>query len=260
MRPLIIKDKYVGKDKIDSYKDFVLEDKYLIKEVEEGFKVEGKIYLRGKISYLDDEEEIYKEIDVNILIPFEKLESRNMIKLVLDHAEYSKNDNVLLIKIKVKVIGDEEMKENFNIISERKMEYPPEEKVSVSKDFIKEMEDIFKFNEDVEVVSSLKEEKNEDIDIFDVRIENEDVLPLIDDEVKKEKEETKIEVKEQEEIIPKEEILKSEYVTTFFFYRVKEKENLEDILNRFNMSYDEFTKLNKKTSVKENDLIQLKIK
>ena len=59
MRPLIIKDKYVGKDKIDSYKDFVLEDKYLIKEVEEGFKVEGKIYLRGKISYLDDEEEIY---------------------------------------------------------------------------------------------------------------------------------------------------------------------------------------------------------
>ena len=70
MRPLIIKDKYVGKDKIDSYKDFVLEDKYLIKEVEEGFKVEGKIYVRGTISYLDDEEEIYKEIDVNILIPF----------------------------------------------------------------------------------------------------------------------------------------------------------------------------------------------
>ena len=77
MRPLIIKDKYVGKDKIDSFKDFVLEDKYLIKEVEEGFKVEGKIYLRGKISYLDDEEEIYKEIDVNILIPFDKLESIN---------------------------------------------------------------------------------------------------------------------------------------------------------------------------------------
>ena len=63
-----------------------------------------------------------------------------------------------------------------------------------------------------------------------------------------------------EESKPKEEILKSEYVTTFFFYRVKVKESLEDILNRFNKSYDEFTKLNKKTSIKENDLIQLKIK
>ena len=99
-----------------------------------------------------------------------------------------------------------------------------------------------------------------DVDIFDVRIENEDVLPLVDDEMNSEKEVESKEDKIIEESKPKEEILKSEYVTTFFFYRVKVKESLEDILNRFNMSYDEFTKLNKKTSIKENDLIQLKIK
>ena len=42
----------------------------------------------------------FKDIDVNILIPYDKLESRNMIKLVLDHVDYSKNDNVLIMKIR----------------------------------------------------------------------------------------------------------------------------------------------------------------
>ena len=51
MRPLIIKDKYIAKNKISSFKDFVLEDSYLIKEENEGFKVEGKILLRCKLFY-----------------------------------------------------------------------------------------------------------------------------------------------------------------------------------------------------------------
>ena len=72
MRPLIIKDKYIARSKIDSFKDFSLEDNYLIKEKEDGFLVYGKIIVRGNLHFENDSEEIYKEIDVNILIPFEK--------------------------------------------------------------------------------------------------------------------------------------------------------------------------------------------
>ena len=50
MRPLIIKDKYIAKNKISSFKDFVLEDSYLIKEENEGFKVEGVEWCRMVIS------------------------------------------------------------------------------------------------------------------------------------------------------------------------------------------------------------------
>ena len=66
MRPLIIKDKYIGKSNIESFKDFVVEDSYLIKEEDEGFKVEGKVNIRGNLKYLDDEEEVFKEIKVDL--------------------------------------------------------------------------------------------------------------------------------------------------------------------------------------------------
>ena len=135
------------------------------------------------------------------------------------------------------------------------MEFPPEEKVTLNKDFIKEMENILKFNEDVEVVSSVVENPTEDI--LDIRISNEDVLPIVEETI----DENEKEVEIDKDLLPKkEEILKTDYVTAFFFYRVRNKENLEDILNRFNMTKDEFIHLNKKTEIKENDLVQLKIK
>ena len=254
MRPIIIKDKYICKDNIESFKDFKLEDSYLIKEEQDGFKIEGKIKVSGIILYKDDEENINKDIDINILLPYEKLESKNMIKILLDKVDYSKNENMLLIKIKLKVIGDEETKENF-MFNNRKMEFPPkEDEIEVlDSELIKSMEDILK-NEEVEMVSTLNENVEENIDIFDVRLDDEiETLPLINEE---DKENINEQIKEE----TKEELLKTEYITTFFFYRVKKNENLDDILNRFQMSFDEFKKMNNKMEVKENDLIQIKLK
>ena len=254
MRPIIIKDKYICKDNIESFKDFKLEDSYLIKEEQDGFKIEGKIKVSGIILYKDDEENINKDIDINILLPYEKLESKNMIKILLDKVDYSKNENMFLIKIKLKVIGDEETKENF-MFNNRKMEFPPkEDEIEVlDSELIKSMEDILK-NEEVEMVSTLNENVEENIDIFDVRLDDEiETLPLINEE---DKENINEQIKEE----TKEELLKTEYITTFFFYRVKKNENLDDILNRFQMSFDEFKKMNNKIEVKENDLIQIKLK
>ena len=254
MRPIIIKDKYICKDNIESFKDFKLEDSYLIKEEQDGFKIEGKIKVSGIILYKDDEENINKDININILLPYEKLESKNMIKILLDKVDYSKNENMFLIKIKLKVIGDEETKENF-MFNNRKMEFPPkEDEIEVlDSELIKSMEDILK-NEEVEMVSTLNEKVEENIDIFDVRLDDEiETLPLINEE---DKENTNEQIKEE----TKEELLKTEYITTFFFYRVKKNENLDDILNRFQMSFDEFKKMNNKIEVKENDLIQIKLK
>lgn len=250
MRPIIIKDKYICKEIIESYKDFTLEDSYFIKEENEGFRIEGKIKIKGKVFYKEYEDNLVKDIDINILLPYEKLESRNMIKIVLDKVDYSTNENILIIKIKLKVVGDEEVKENF-MFNNRKMEFPPkEEDIEVlDNELIKSMENIFK-NDDIEVISTLEEDKK-DIDIFDVRVDEDiETLPLVN---KEEKEEIVNETK-------KEELLKTEYVPTFFFYRVKEKENLDDILNKYNMSFDDFKKMNNKVDVKENDLIQIKLK
>lgn len=251
MRPIIIKDKYICKENIESFKDFTLDDSYLIKEEDEGFKIEGKIKLRGTIIYRGDEENLEKDIDINILLPYEKLESRNMIKIVLDKVDYSKNENIFLIKIKLKVMGDEEVKENF-MFNDRKMEFPPkEDNIEIlDKELIKSMEDILK-NDDVEMVSTFEEKNKEEVDIFEVRVDEEiKTLPLVNEEIKEEN-------KNDEK---KEELLKTEYIPTFFFYRVKEKENIDDILNRYNMSFDDFKKLNNKTEVKENELIQIKLR
>lgn len=271
MRPLIIKDKYVGKSKIDSFKDFTLEDNYLIKEQEDGFLVDGKIVVRGNLVYENEVEELFKEIDVNILIPFEKLESRNMIKLILDKADFDKNENVLIIKIKIKVVGEEELNENLLINQKRKMEFPPQEEtkevdeeLKIDDDFLKSMEEMIKGNvKDVEMVSTVD---NLTDDIFDVRVDEdepaiedkgiiEDIpvpLPLVNEEYPV----NNVEKKE----VKKEELLKTEYVKTFFFHRVKHDENLDDILNKYNMSLNDFKKLNKNVDIKENDLIQIKIK
>lgn len=247
MRPLIIKDKYIGKSNIESYKDFVVVDSYVIKEEDEGFKVEGKIELRGNLKYLDDEEEVFKEINVDLLIPYDKLESRAMIKLVLDKVDFSKNENVLLIKVKIKVIGDEEVKEKF-MYDERKMEYEPvNEEINIDQDFVKSIEEFMKEQkENVDVISTVEPE-NKEIDIFDFRVDEntDDPLPIVE------------EVKEESK---KEGILKSDYVIAFYFYRVKDNETLNDILNKFNMNKEEFMKINNKENVKFNDLIQVKMK
>lgn len=270
MRPLIIKDKYIGKSKIDSFKDFTLEDNYLIKEQEDGFLVDGKIVVRGNLVYENEVEELFKEINVNILIPFEKLESRNMIKLILDKADFDKNENVLIIKIKIKVVGEEELSEKLLINQKRKMEYPPQEEikevdeeVKIDDNFLKSMEEMIKGNlKDVEMVSTVD---NVNDDIFDVRVDEDEPaivdegiiedmpvpLPLVNEEYPVNKMETKKE---------KEELLKTEYVKTFFFHRVKHDENLDDILSKYNMSLNDFKKLNKNIDIKENDLIQIKIK
>lgn len=263
MRPIIIKDKYICKENIESYKDFTIEDSYFIKEENDGFKIDGKIKLRGIVVYKDDEENLEKDIDINILLPYEKLESRNMIKIILNKVDYSKNENILLIKIKLKVVGDEEVKENF-MFNERKMEFPPkEENIEVlDTNLIKSMEDIFK-NDGVEMVSTLEEEKKENSDIFDVRVEEEiETLPLVIEETPVVEEKVDLENNNEKsmEINKKEELLKTEYVPTFFFYRVKDKENLDEILNRYHMNLEEFKKLNNKIEVKENDLIQIKLR
>ena len=58
MRPIIIKDKYICKENIESYKYFTIEDSYFIKEENDGFKIDGKIKLRGIVVYKDDEEKL----------------------------------------------------------------------------------------------------------------------------------------------------------------------------------------------------------
>lgn len=250
MRPLIIKDKYIGKDKIESFKDFTLEDNYFIKEQEEGFKIEGKIVLKGNIHYLNEVEELYKEIEIDALLPFEKLESRHMIKLVIENADFSKNDNVLLIKIKIRVEGEDDVKENLIFRDERKMEFPPEEEVDlkINEDFVKSMEELLKTNEDVDVITTLNEEPINDF--FDIRVSNQEEnqiepLPLVEEEPIKQH---------------KDSLLKTEYVKSFFFYIVNENETIYDILNKFNMTKDDYLKLNKSLDIKPNDLIQIKVK
>ena len=49
-------------------------------------------------------------------------------------------------------------------------------------------------------------------------------------------------------------------MTTIFFYRVKDNDSLDEILKKYNMTRDEFTKLNNKFEIHPNDLIQIKLK
>ena len=53
-------------------------------------------------------------------------------------------------------------------------------------------------------------------------------------------------------------LIKDNYVSSFFYYRLTNEENINDIIKKFNISLDDFYRYNKKSEYKENSLIRIK--
>lgn len=114
-------------------------------------------------------------------------------------------------------------------------------------------EDLEQNEEDEHVIlSQAEEEKIESRDEKEVEEETEKAE-------ESEKKEEQIEIKEAEKAV-KQELLKENFVSPYFYYRLGKDETLNDALAKWNVGMDEFLKCNSARDYHENSLIRIRKK
>lgn len=153
--------------------------------------------------------------------------------------------------------------ENSQILLKGKIDYRKKEKEedsfsldpfkqSLLKSFIS-----FKRNkEEVDIISTL--DTKEIIPYQDLKLEEENNIELINDQSTEEFIDEISLTKEKEDVKQNENLIKDNYVSSFFYYRLTNNENINDIIKKFNLTLDDFYKYNKKSEYKENCLIRIK--
>ena len=152
--------------------------------------------------------------------------------------------------------------ENSQILLKGKIDYWKKEKLedkfsidpfkqSLLKSFIS-----FKRNkEEVDVISTLDKEI---IPYQDLEIEEDNNIEFINEE-KEEVEDLNVSTKAKNKVENDNDVLiKDNFVSSFFYYRLTNEENINDIIKKFNISLDDFYRYNKKSEYKENSLIRIK--
>ncbi len=133
--------------------------------------------------------------------------------------------------------------------------------------------EFLKDKKNVEIITTLSDKdledklelikKDDQINVEDDHIVIEEPPLPVDKDLKLE-EETKTgeiiekEVKTEENTSKKEEIIKDNYVTSFFYYRLGKGETLTDVLVKYKITMGEFLKYNHEKDYKENSLVKIK--
>lgn len=112
-------------------------------------------------------------------------------------------------------------------------------------------EDLEKSDEDEHVILAKSDEEKECPDVAEETKKPEEESP--------EKDEAPIEIKEAEKAI-KQELLKENFVSPYFYYRLGKDETLNDALRKWNVGMDEFLKCNSSREYRENSLIRIRKK
>lgn len=215
------------------YKDFILEAKPIKSEIistsidyelNEGICDLIKVKCILKMDYIS----LNKELEYLIEIPNLKLEceKKEDIKIEIEKIDSLISFPHLVIYGNMKIMVNEDRLSSFNIDP-------------FKKDLLDSFLNFKREQNDVEVISTIKlDEKKDDEDQIIIKKEFDE---KIDSNLKKE------------------ELFKENYKQSILYYRVKENETLNEILQRFNVTKEIYLKFNKDVDLKEGMFIKLKI-
>lgn len=272
MRPLILKKKYVGKEKIVSFKDVVLEDHFDSEINNNDLHIVGKVLLKGTIVYSLNEESYNDYFDVDIIIPRVECDNIASLQIESDNFQYEIKENVISFTLIIS------LKEEERLIKEDDLDkYMDDDNHYLSndiseevldKEYYKQIEELMK-NNDVEVFSSLdnkiveESEENEessikDNDYIDIEVDgNNEIIKEEPLQINKVNEE----IMEEEINLDKnkyDSLVKDTFIKSFFFYRVTSNDSKQSILDKFNMDEKEFDRYNQNKQIKEGTLVEVR--
>lgn len=220
MHPIIVNDFIYGKEIIISVKDLNV-----------NLTSTNDLKVKGILVYEDKEEPFEKEIKYD----------KNLFsnEVYIQDISYELNGKTVLLSIQIS-----------------------EKEIAKRIDLEEEYNNLLN-NKDLEVISTVDDLPQSDIleivDEQDKEDENKESYIEEKEEIEKDDNEGK-EIKREEEkkeIIKKKDnsLFNDEYVSSFFFYRIKENETLSDIANKFKVNKDNLLAANPKKSFLPNELI-----
>ena len=288
MEKQIFNEVYVHDKKILNITNLIIDHNFSYKKNEQGINILGTISLTFIIKDENKESPISISKDIDMFIPLSKIDSLKEIELEVESSSYEINENNVKFEIVAKLLGD---KEDFIFFKASPNEKINDKTISllmrneevdnfISIDNKDEIEKLIKSNI-VELISTSSNEIKDDdiIEISTFENENKNPIPIINEKINEDinrnvisnekdnvnddykentlqKSELKPQIKELKE--EKETIFKEKYVSKFLFYVVKDNENKEDIIKKFNMNENDFDILNPSVIIKKGKLIRVK--
>lgn len=219
MHPIIVNDFIYGKEIIISVKDLNV-----------NLTSTNDLKVKGILVYEGKEEPFEKEIKYD----------KNLFsnEVYIQDISYELNGKTVLLSIQIN-----------------------EKEIAKRIDLEEEYNNLLN-NKDLEVISTVDDLPQSDIleivDEQDKEDENKESYIEEKEEIEKDdNEEKEIKREEEKEIIKKKDnsLFNDEYVSSFFFYRIKENETLSDIANKFKVNKDNLLAANPKKSFLPNELI-----
>ncbi len=269
-----------SKEKVYGLDDLFIDDDFHYSFLNEGMKISGNIYFSFVMK-----RELRKEIGsfsipIDLFISLNEIDSLKDIKLEIDHFTFDIHEEDIHFKVFTKLKGNHEDLIRFNptdnkeineelvTLLMRKDELNLDDKVN--EDSIKKMEEILT-SKDIEFISTPLDKIKDSEDLIELTYE--EVKENIEDNIKidetkleenKEKNEIKLEknldtTPSKQEVVTRknEDLLKETYISNSFYYRLHNKETIDDIVSRFHLDKNELIKINPSKTFKEGELIKI---
>lgn len=235
MEPFILKRRFEYQSKIKELSNLVVDQDLKYLKDQDGLEIKGNLSLSGMVHLEEDKVPLNEEIEVDIYIALNKLDSLKNISLVIDKIDHHLLDKELEISITLKLLGDNEDFVSFNLSDNYDLNKAILDNlltIDASNPLLRnELED-----EDEKQLERII--KDEELEVFEDKTDNEDdLIKIVQDEVIPiptpiiKEDDKKLEIKKPS----KEKLLKENFVTTFLYYKVQENDEYYLIEEKFKL-------------------------
>lgn len=269
-----------SKEKVYGLDDLFIDDDFHYSFLNEGMKISGNIYFSFVMK-----RELRKEIGsfsipIDLFISLNEIDSLKDIKLEIDHFTFDIHEEDIHFKVFTKLKGNHEDLIRFNptdnkeineelvTLLMRKDELNLDDKVN--EDSIKKMEEILT-SKDIEFISTPLDKIKDSEDLIELTYEEvkenkEDSIKIDETKLEENKENSEIKIEKNLDTTPSiqevvtrknEDLLKETYISNSFYYRLHNKETIDDIVSRFHLDKNELIKMNPSKTFKEGELIKI---
>lgn len=258
MRIINLDKKIIINGNIDDLLIINIDDDINYIEEIEGIKTIGTVDVTGSVKTTEGVEEFEECFNVDFFSEYGYIEDRNKLEMIVDDFEYTIKDNILELRIKLKILGLKEVDKSFpaeedsKLTKQKEMVEKIKKQISEPKIEIGELEDNDLFNYDDDL----------DIQVFDLREEF-----VEEEEVEKPKVEKTL-IRRKDSVA---EDAKTSLITQVFgnkrikeevswkLHVVRNETTLEEIANKYQVNLEKLKKLNKIVDIEEGKLIFLPI-